>query len=218
MDRTELKHHRRANAGVETLFIHAVRIRGGMRVAAGITTLLAALVLAACGTDEEAGNPDSSLSVEEATAPLQGAPRPLAEIRAEANQVLDGGAAAYEERIAALEGHPIVVNKWASWCGPCRLEFPFFQSQAERRGGEIAFLGVAANDSRDALETFLAELPLPYPSYFDPDLKVSAGLGAPAQAFPTTAFYDRTGELVYTNPGVYDSESALAADIERHAK
>ena len=164
------------------------------------------------------GNPDSELSLEQATAPLEGSPPPLAAIRDEANEVLDGGTDGYEARIDALRGHPVVVNKWASWCGPCRLEFPFFQSQASKRGAEVAFLGVLGNDSKDAARTFLEELPLPYPSYYDPDLKISAELGAPAQAFPATAFYDREGELVHTNPGVYDSESELAADIERYAQ
>ncbi len=187
------------------------------RLAPALTTLVASLALAACGSDDGAGNPDSALSVEEATTALEGAPPALAAIRDQANEVLDEGSEGYEARIEVLKGHPIVVNKWASWCGPCRLEFPFFQAQAEELGGEIAFLGVAANDSRDALETFLTELPLPYPSYYDPDLKIANELGAPAQAFPATAFYDRSGELVHTNPGVYESEEELAADIERYA-
>ena len=47
----------------------------------------------------------------------------------------------------------MVVNKWASWCGPCRAEFPFFQSQSVKRGKRIAFLGVDGNDNdADAAE------------------------------------------------------------------
>jgi cytochrome c biogenesis protein CcmG/thiol:disulfide interchange protein DsbE len=111
----------------------------------------------------------------------------------------------------------VVVNKWASWCGPCRLEFPHFQSQAQERGGEVAFLGVGANDSVPALETFLEQLPLPYPSYYDPDLEIARELGGPTQAFPATAFYDSRGELVFTKPGPYTDEADLAADIERYA-
>jgi cytochrome c biogenesis protein CcmG/thiol:disulfide interchange protein DsbE len=111
-----------------------------------------------------------------------------------------------------------VVNKWASWCGPCRYEFPWFQSLAQRRGGEIAFLGVNSNDSDSTAEQFLSELPLPYPSYTDPDLKIAQDLGGPPQAFPTTSFYDRSGELVYTHPGVYADESDLIADVERYAQ
>jgi cytochrome c biogenesis protein CcmG, thiol:disulfide interchange protein DsbE len=186
-----------------------------------IFCLCAALGLVACGSgDPGAGNPDSKLSAAEATAPIEGAPAELASIRAQANQVLDEGNDGYEQRLAELKasGIPVVVNKWASWCGPCRLEFPHFQSQAQQRGGEIAFLGVAANDSVPALETFLSELPLPYPSYYDPDMEISKELGGPTQAFPSTAFYDSSGELVFTKPGVYSDEADLAADIERYAR
>ena len=180
--------------------------------------LLALALLVGCGSDGDgSGNPDSNLSASEATAPLEGAPPALASIRAQANQLLDGGTNAFEARLEQLRGTPVVVNKWASWCGPCRLEFPHFQSQAQRRGREIAFLGVDANDSDDAARIFLEQLPLPYPSYADPDSEIAELIGAPRN-FPSTAFYDRSGELVYTFQGVYSSEEQLAADIERYAR
>lgn len=188
--------------------------RRARALAAG--ALLAAFALAACGSDD-AGNPDSELSAEEATAPLKGAPPQLAAIREEANELLDGGPQAFERRLTELRGTPVVVNKWASWCGPCRLEFPFFQSQARQRGKEIAFLGVDSEDSEDAAETFLEELPIPYPSYSDPDSKIAALIGAPAN-FPATSFYDRKGELAFTRQGGYDDESTLAADISNYAR
>jgi thiol-disulfide isomerase/thioredoxin len=177
------------------------------------------LLAAGCGADGDAGNPDSELTPKEATAPLDaGAPPQLAELRQQANQILDEGTEGFENRIAALEGTPVVVNKWASWCGPCRLEFPFFQSQASERGAEIAFVGVGSNDSTDALETFLGELPLPYPTYHDPDQDIAKQLGGATQAFPATAFYDSTGRRVFTHSGQYRSEEDLAADIDRYAK
>jgi thiol-disulfide isomerase/thioredoxin len=188
------------------------------RLTAVLAVFAAAAALAACGPGDDVGNPDSALTPEQATAPLEGAPPQLAAIRDQANEVLDEGADGYDARIDELKGTPIVVNKWASWCRPCRQEFPHFQSQAEKRGGEIAFLGVGANDSEDALETFLGQLPLPYPSYFDPDLEIARELGGPTQAFPATAFYDRSGELVFTHPGVYLDEQHLAADIDRYAR
>jgi cytochrome c biogenesis protein CcmG/thiol:disulfide interchange protein DsbE len=175
-----------------------------------------ALLIAGCG-GSDAGNPDSRLSIDQATRPLQGAPAPLAEIRAQANELLGGGTDAFAARLQELRGYPVVVNKWASWCGPCRYEFPWFQSLAERRGGEIAFLGVNSNDSDSTAEQFLSELPLPYPSYTDPDLNLAQNLGGPPKAFPTTTFYDRSGRLVYTHPGVYRDESDLIADVNRYA-
>ncbi len=182
-----------------------------------LCALAASVAIASCGSDDGAGNPESELSPGEATEPLQGAPPELAAIRAEASQLLTGGTEAFEARLRELRGTPVVVNKWASWCGPCRLEFPFFQNQAARRGAEVAFLGVDSNDSNGAAETFLEELPLPYPSYLDPDLEIAKLIGAPVN-FPATAFYDRRGELAYTRQGVYSSEDELVADIERYTR
>src|SRR5215212_2704628 len=122
--------------------------------------VLAGVILAGCAGGG-GGNPDSRLSLEQATEPLTGAPPQLAEIRGQANQLLDGGKDAFDRRIEALQGTPIVVNDWASWCGPCRFEFPFLQSQAAKHATEIAFLGVDSDDSSAAAKTFLGELPLP---------------------------------------------------------
>jgi cytochrome c biogenesis protein CcmG, thiol:disulfide interchange protein DsbE len=188
------------------------RIRPGAAIAA----LCLALVLGACGSSGSgAGNPDSAASIDQATAPLDGAPPRLAAIRAQANQILDGGLDAYDARIEQLRGLPIVVNNWGSWCGPCRLEFPDFQSVALDRGGEVAFLGVDTDDSEGAATTFLEELPLPYPSYADPDFDISDELDV-GRRLPATAFYDRSGELVHTKIGVYTSAEQLNADIDQY--
>lgn len=191
-----------------------------VKLATCIATAVLALGLAACGGDDGdgSGNPESELSVGEATKPIEGAPPQLAAIRDEANQLLEGGTEAFGERLGELEGTPVVVNKWASWCYPCRKEFPYFQSQAEERGGEIAFLGVDSNDAADAAETFLRELPLPYPSYADPDQDINKEFLDASVAFPATAFYSSGGELEYVKLGPYESEAALAADIDRYAR
>jgi cytochrome c biogenesis protein CcmG, thiol:disulfide interchange protein DsbE len=180
--------------------------------------LFLTLALAACGSGEDAGNPDSRLTPEQAAEPLDDAPPQLAAIRDQASQLLDGGSEAFDQRLEELRGFPVVVNKWASWCGPCRFEFPVFQELADQRGGEVAFLGVDSNDSEDAAATFLEELPLPYPSYSDPGLEIAQDLGGPPQAFPTTSFYDRSGELVFTHPGPYRDNGDLVADLNRYAR
>jgi cytochrome c biogenesis protein CcmG, thiol:disulfide interchange protein DsbE len=184
------------------------------RLAALAAGVLVAAVVAGCAGGG-GGNPDSRLSLEQATEPLTGAPQPLAEIRSQANQLLDGGKDAFDARIASLKGHPIVVNDWASWCGPCRFEFPFLQSQASKHAKVIAFLGVDSDDSSGSAKTFLGELPLPYPSYSDPDKSIRQelhGIG-----YPATVFYDRSGNVVYTHQGQYRNESDLDADIQRYA-
>ena len=65
--------------------------------------------------------------------------------------------------------------------------------------------------------TFPEQLPLPYPSYPDPDSEIAELIEAPRN-FPSTAFYDRDGELVYTFQGVYSSQEQLAGDIARYAR
>src|SRR4051794_4056340 len=69
---------------------------------------------------------------------LQSAPPPLASLYDQASTILEGGPSAFHERIATLKGHPAVINKWASWCRPCRAEFPIFQQVATDRGKQIA--------------------------------------------------------------------------------
>jgi cytochrome c biogenesis protein CcmG, thiol:disulfide interchange protein DsbE len=110
----------------------------------------------------------------------------------------------------------VVVNKWASWCGPCRFEFPFFQRLARRHGKRIAFLGVDSRDSRADARRFLREFPVPYPSFFDPKGKVAAHFRGD-RVFPTTAFYDSKGRLVFTKQGGYASQAAIAKDIASYA-
>jgi thiol-disulfide isomerase/thioredoxin len=147
---------------------------------------------------------------------LADAPPPLARLYAQGNMLLDGGVAAFERQLDDLRGYPVVVNTWASWCGPCRFEFPFFQSQAAKRGTEVAFLGVDSDDSEDAAETFLDEFPVPYPSFSDPDREITRLVKAPY--LPSTAFYGVDGGLEYTHIGGYASEDDLAAEIDRYAR
>ena len=146
---------------------------------------------------------------------VEGAPRPLAALHGQANELLEGGPDAFRARLSKLKGYPVVVNKWASWCPPCRAEFPFFQRQAAERARDVAFVGVNSNDNDDDAREFLDKFPVPYPSYKDPDLEVAAVFKGVA-AFPVTAFYDSRGKLAYVKQGGYKSERDLAEDIERH--
>jgi cytochrome c biogenesis protein CcmG/thiol:disulfide interchange protein DsbE len=146
---------------------------------------------------------------------LAGAPAPLAELHKQANELLPGGTDAYQGRLAALKGYPVVANVWASWCGPCRFEFPVLQKLAARYGKRVAFLGVNSEDSDDAAKTFLAEAPVPYPSYSDPHKEIFNSIGG--RGFPDTAFYDRAGKLVFVKQGAYADASDLEADVKRYA-
>lgn len=146
---------------------------------------------------------------------LAGAPAPLAALHAQSSELLEGGVPAFEKRLAALKGRPVVINKWASWCNPCRAEFPAFQQLATERGREIAFLGLNSGDSVQPARDFLAEYPVPYPSYVDPDEEIAREIKAPAN-YPITLFVDARGKTAFIHQGGYTSTEQLAADVERY--
>jgi cytochrome c biogenesis protein CcmG, thiol:disulfide interchange protein DsbE len=179
-----------------------------------VPVLACVLLIGGCGSSQPksaAPRPDVARKA------LAGSPAPLASLHSQAGRLLDGGADAFRARLRTLRGHPVVVNKWASWCGPCRSEFPFFQRLSVERGRRIAFLGVDGNDNEAAAKRFLRQLPVSYPSYKDPNLKVSAVFNG-VQAFPSTAFYDRRGRLSFLHQGAYATERKLAQDIARYAR
>jgi cytochrome c biogenesis protein CcmG/thiol:disulfide interchange protein DsbE len=170
------------------------------------------VVLLVGGSDSPGGQAKENPTAKRA---FEGAPPPLRGLYDERNKLLDGGAPAFQRRVAALRGYPVVVNKWASWCGPCRAEFPVFQKAAVQEAKRIAFVGVDSSDNDGDANTFLSDFPLAYPSYRDPDLKVARvfnGVGA----FPTTAFYDKRGKLAYTHQGPYHSVDELVRDVRRY--
>jgi cytochrome c biogenesis protein CcmG/thiol:disulfide interchange protein DsbE len=178
-----------------------------------LALVVAVLAIAGCGSsqggDYGGEHPDYAKA-------LAGSPAPLAALHRQGNDLLPGGKDAYEARLGTVRGYPAVVNVWASWCGPCRFEFPHFQQAATDYGKRVAFLGVDSQDSDDAASTFLEEAPVPYPSYTDADKGIADALGA-SLGLPDTAFYDRHGKLVYLKQGPYGDEAELRADIERYA-
>ena len=163
------------------------------RVLVIIAWLAACGALSACG-EEETLSPAAARSV----------------------RMLDGGPGAFKARLAELKGTPVVVNQWASWCGPCRFEFPFFDSQARRLVGKVAFLGVNSKDARQDALDFLARHRVPFDHFYDRDGSI-ARVFRGGRSWPTTAFYDAGGKLAFVHQGAYSDEDALANDIERYA-
>src|SRR5207248_7268204 len=108
-----------------------------------IAVLAASALAAGCGSSPKSAAP-SSAAVSHA---LAGSPPALASLHSQANRLLNGGPGAFKARLAALKGHPVVVNKWASWCGPCRAEFPMFQKLGVQLGRNVGFIGVNTQDN-----------------------------------------------------------------------
>ena len=189
--------------------------RAVLAISAVILVVLVVVGLTQAGGKSTTGEPAKPFDLAHAKARLQGAPPPLASLYAQPSALLAGGSGAFQKRLRSLRGHPVVINKWASWCGPCRAEFPLFQSVSADRGRDIAFLGVDARDKRPAAASFLSQYPVPYPSYEDPGEVIARSLKAP-QNFPITIFVDAKGRTTFIHQGGYTSEAALVADLSRH--
>lgn len=183
------------------------------KVLLALVAVAAVVAVAACGSSS---SETAAAKPPDYRAALAGAPKPLARLYSHGDRLVTAGTQAFQAQLDALRGYPVVVNKWASWCEPCRREFPYLQRLSARFGKRVAFIGVDANDNAAAANTFLGEFPLPYPSFTDPDQDISRLLGATA-GFPATAFYDRDGQRVFVKQGEYASEADLEADIRRYA-
>jgi len=192
------------------------------RVTSVLAVALAAGALAACGASEGDGDARAGTATTSAadrsarTAKLAAAPAALRD-NAEGADTLSGeGEDALHARLDKLHGHPVVVNVWASWCGPCRAEFPFFADAVVEHGDKVAFVGIDFEDDRESADRFLDEIPPGFASIFDPQGDATRSLGG-GRVMPTTFFLDRDGEVAYTKFGGYPDAAALEADIRRHA-
>jgi cytochrome c biogenesis protein CcmG, thiol:disulfide interchange protein DsbE len=184
-------------------------------VGVGILTAVLIVGLTQAGSEQSDAPPAKPFDLQAALTELDGAPPALASLHGQANELLDGGLKAFNKRMDTLEGTPIVINKWASWCHPCIAEFPIFQQVATARGRSVAFVGINGSDSTDPARRFLEEHPVPYPSYVDPDEEIAQAIKA-AKNYPITVFVNAEGEVTIKQ-GTYRDQAALEADIDRYA-
>lgn len=146
---------------------------------------------------------------------LSASPPALAALHAQANEVIGGGLPALRARVAALRGTPIVINKWASWCEPCRQEFGVFQRVSVSRGRQVAFLGIDSEDTDAHALAFLHSFPVSYPSFSDPSGQ--AGTAITDSAFtPVTVFINRSGAK-FIHQGPFSSVTKLEQAVRRYA-
>ena len=111
--------------------------------------------------------------------------------------------------LSDFRGQPVILNFWASWCGPCKSEMPDFQAKFEEYGEQIHFLMVNLTDgSQETVETaqgFVDGQGYTFPVYFDTDY--SGAMAYTVSAVPATYFIDEAGNLVAYGKGALTGET-----------
>ena len=166
---------------MEELFSRNRTIPRGLFI---LVPAVAFLIVLGMGTYARVDVPTAGKQVPDFTAPLLGGEGDLA--------------------LSDLAGKPVVLNFWASWCGPCKDEAPLFKRAHAEYGDRIAFLGVDIRDAlSDALE-FVEAYGLTYPSVRDEGMRIYADYGLTGQ--PETFFIDAEGVLVEHVAGPVDED------------
>lgn len=101
---------------------------------------------------------------------------------------------------AAAQGQPIVLNFWASWCGPCRIEMPDLQQTSMKYNGRVAVIGVNQGESDNTITTFGNEFNVTYPLLNDQDQMVNDAYMV--NSLPTTIFIDADGIVREVQVGI----------------
>lgn len=121
-------------------------------------------------------------------------------------------------RLSDLRGRPVIVNFWASWCGPCVAEFPLLQrALADHRADGLAIVGVVFDDRSEAARAFLQRMGTNWPAVMDPNAEVANAYGISAP--PASFFIDRQGRIAGREIGQLSSAdlaTQLAMILDTH--
>ncbi|MDZ7674497.1 MAG: TlpA disulfide reductase family protein [Acidimicrobiales bacterium] len=112
-----------------------------------------------------------------------------------------------------IDGRPMVVNFFASWCTPCVAEMPDFQTVSEELDGRVDFVGLANQDRPEDAARTVETTGVTYPWYRDARGDIVAATGS--VQMPTTAFFDAEGNMVEVHAGALDA-GELRSMIEEH--
>ncbi len=114
----------------------------------------------------------------------------------------------------SLRGKTVVLNFWASWCGPCRDEMPLLQAGSKRwQGKDVVFVGIDAKDVRGDARKFLARYRVTYQNVYDGKGSMIGRYGV--TGYPETYFIDRTGKVRYRIAGPVREAADIDDGIER---
>ena len=111
--------------------------------------------------------------------------------------------------LSDFRGKPVIVNFWASWCGPCKSEMPDFQEVYDLYGEKIHFLMVnmtdGAQETVESASAFIGESGYTFPIYYDTDMDAAYTYGV--YSIPTTYFFDAEGYCIAYGSGALDRET-----------
>jgi thiol-disulfide isomerase/thioredoxin len=174
------------------------------------------LVLSGCAADERSPDAVATPAVTDAQTDLPPCPEQLAEPAADGTlpgltlDCLGGGTL----DLGRAPGTPTVLNLWASWCGPCREELPFVEQLADTAGDRVRVIGVASQDGVPQATSFAADAALTFPSAFDADGELAAGLGL--KGLPHSVLLAADGSVAHVEVGAVASFDELRALVAEH--
>lgn len=162
-------------------------------LAAGILLAAFALYLRLTGQSLTLPSRDQVSLAGRSSDPLVGRPAPEFELTS-----LDGAPL----KLSLFRGQAVVVNYWATWCGPCKEEMPLLQRRYEKYSPELVVLGVDAGEDPTLVSRFVDDLKLTFPILLDADYEVESLFGI--TAYPTTIFIDSDGIIQARHIGQLD--------------
>jgi cytochrome c biogenesis protein CcmG, thiol:disulfide interchange protein DsbE len=180
------------------------RRRGWLLILAGVLTvgLVAGVLVAVLGDGSDSDGTMRPSSVSGAGGEV-GSPAPVFQLPA-----LDGHG---DERLADYRGRPVIVNFWASWCNPCRKEFPLLkQALRDHRAQHLAVIGVTYQDIPSDSRTFVKQKQATWPQGVDDGGAVAKAFGV--RAIPQSFFVRADGTIAARVFG-FTSQSALARPL-----
>ena len=110
------------------------------------------------------------------------------------------------KKFSAYRGKPLIINVWASWCGPCREEIGSLERLSRRFGGkQLNVIGISTDDDASAAAAFIKESKLTFANYLDSNVRLENMLGA--NTIPLTILVDERGRIIEKVRGFQEWDS-----------